>query len=258
MTVEERSMAEARVVLITGAASGIGAATASRFAENGDRLVVVDIAHEPLAAIASDLAESHQADAVPIVADVTDVSSVETMIADAVERVGGFDVVHANVGICPPERPLIDTDPATVDRILDVNVRGTINTLRAAIPHIRNGGAIVITASDSGLMAHPGAAVYAASKIALIGLGRCLAAELGPRRIRVNMVCPGGVDTPLTRGVYGDESDAVIAEYAASLPLGRISMPQDVAEVVFFLAGADQVTGVSLRVDGGDSLMGAL
>jgi 3-oxoacyl-[acyl-carrier protein] reductase len=251
-------MATAKVVLITGAASGIGAATARAFAARGDHVVLADVDPHGLGAIDTQLASCGSADRLTVTVDLTDVAAVEAMIKEAIERFGSLDVVHANAGICPPERPLTETSPELVDKILAVNVTGTVNTLRAAVPAIRDGGSVVITASDSGLLAHPGAAVYAASKIALIGLGRSLAAELGPRRIRVNMVCPGGVDTPLTRGVYGAKSDQVIEEYGASLPLGRIAMPEDIARAVVFLADAEHVTGVSLRVDGGDGLMGAL
>jgi NAD(P)-dependent dehydrogenase (short-subunit alcohol dehydrogenase family) len=250
-------MTDAPLILITGAASGIGAATARCFARAGWRLVLADIDTRGLAAVGADLLPLGAAHVVTTQADVTSVDSVNAL-AGAARSAGPLDAVHANVGICPPERPLVDTDPGTVDRILDVNVKGTINTLRVTVPLVRDGGAIIITASDSGLLAHPGAAVYAASKIALIGLGRALAAELAPRRVRVNMVCPGGVDTPLTRGVYGDTIDAELASYAATNPLGGIAQPEWIADAVFFLASARHVTGVSLRVDGGDGLMGAV
>ena len=250
-------MADTPLILITGAASGIGAATARSFARAGWRLVLADIDTRGLEAVRADLSPLDAADVVTVPTDVTSVDSVSAL-AGTVRSAGLLDAVHANVGICPPERPLVDTDPATVDRILDVNVKGTINTLRATVPLVRDGGAVMITASDSGLLAHPGAAVYAASKIALIGLGRALAAELAPRRIRVNMVCPGGVDTPLTRGVYGDTIEAELASYAVTNPLGGIAQPEWIADAVFFLASARHVTGVSLRVDGGDGLMGAV
>lgn len=250
-------MADTPLILITGAASGIGAATARSFARAGWRLVLADIDTRGLEAVRADLSHLDAADVVTVPTDVTSVDSVSAL-AGTVRSAGLLDAVHANVGICPPERPLVDTDPATVDRILDVNVKGTINTLRATVPLVRAGGAVMITASDSGLLAHPGAAVYAASKIALIGLGRALAAELAPRRIRVNMVCPGGVDTPLTRGVYGDTIEAELASYAVTNPLGGIAQPEWIADAVFFLASARHVTGVSLRVDGGDGLMGAV
>ena len=109
-------------------------------------------------------------------------------------------------------------------------------------------------------MSHPGGAVYSATKIAMIGLGRCLGLELAPRRIRVNMVCPGGVDTPLTRMAYPDDADGVIAEAANMNPLGQFGEPGDIAEAFWFLASerARHISGVSLRVDGGDCLAGAL
>jgi 3-oxoacyl-[acyl-carrier protein] reductase len=250
-------MTDAQLALITGAASGIGAATARTFARAGWRLVLADIDGPRLDTVSEHVRSLGAADVLAVPADVTSVSSVNELMTRASTR-GRLDALHANVGICPPERPLVDTDPATVDRIVDVNVKGTINTLRAAVPHVREGGAIIITASDSGLLAHPGAAVYAASKIALIGLGRSLAAELAPSRIRVNMVCPGGVDTPLTRGVYGAAIDDELASYAVTNPLGGIAQPEWIADAVFFLASARHVTGVSLRVDGGDGLMGAV
>ena len=102
--------------------------------------------------------------------------------------------------------------------------------------------------------------MYAATKMAVIGLGRSLAAELAPRRIRVNMVCPGGVDTALTRGAYGEDAERVIAEYAAANPLGRIAQPEDIARAMVFLASdaARHINGVALRVDGGDCLLGAV
>jgi NAD(P)-dependent dehydrogenase (short-subunit alcohol dehydrogenase family) len=244
------------VVLVTGAASGIGAASARAFAGRGDRVVLVDINAEGLQDVAAGLASPDEHLALPV--DLTDPGAVGSMVERAHEHFGGFDAVHANAGMCPPERPFTETAPEVVDRVLDVNVKGIINTLRSAVPSVRDGGAVVITASASGLLAHPGAAVYAASKIALIGLGRCLAAELAPRRVRVNMVCPGGVDTALTRGVYADAAEEVIHDYTLTNPLGRIATAPDIANAVLFLVDAPHVTGVSLRVDGGDGLMGAV
>jgi 3-oxoacyl-[acyl-carrier protein] reductase len=246
-----------RVVLVTGAASGIGAATARAFAACGDKLVLADIAEEALRNVSKGLPAAPD-DVLAMRTDTTDVHSVDSLLNAAIDQFGSLDVVHANAGICPPERPLADTAPDVVDRILSVNIAGTVNTLRAAVPHVRDGGAVVITASISGLQAHPGAAVYAASKIALIGLGRALAVELAPRRIRVNMICPGGVDTPLTRNAYGDDAERVIAGYREDNLMGRIAEPEDIAAAVLYLARAKHVTGVSLRVDGGDCLMGAV
>ena len=120
----------------------------------------------------------------------------------------------------------------------------------------------MITSSTSGLLAHDGGAIYAATKIALIGLGRSLALELAGRSIRVNMVCPGAVNTTMIRGIWGGEAEAEAAlqDYASKNPLRRFAEPEDIAHAIMFLASSEarHITGVSLRVDGGDGLGGAL
>lgn len=249
-----------QVVLITGAASGIGAATARGFAEAGWSVVLGDVAEDPLRVVEASI-RGNGGSALGLVVDVRDESSVRSMVAAAVERFGGFDAVCPNAGIGFPERPFEETRP-DVDRLIDVNLRGAISVLLIALPHVRPGGSVVITSSTSGLLAHDGGAVYAATKIALIGLGRSLALELAPRSIRVNMVCPGAVNTPMIRDVWGSEAEAerALEEYARDNPLGRFAEPEDVAEAIMFLASskARHITGVSLRVDGGDGLRGAL
>jgi NAD(P)-dependent dehydrogenase (short-subunit alcohol dehydrogenase family) len=247
-------LSDPRVALVTGAASGIGAAAARAFAMHGDRLVLVDLDADALGALEAELT----ADTLAVAADVSDPAAMDAVAEQATTRFGTLDVVFANAGIAFPERPITETPPDVVERLLHVNVIGAVNTLRSCVPLVPDGGAIVLTSSISGQIAHPGAAVYGATKIALIGLARSLASELSPRRIRVNCVCPGGVDTPLVTAVMGDERDADIAEYAKVNPLGRIATPDDVAEVVLFLAGAAHVNGVALRVDGGDALLGAI
>jgi NAD(P)-dependent dehydrogenase (short-subunit alcohol dehydrogenase family) len=248
------------VALITGAGSGIGAATARLFASRGTRLALGDIAADRVAAVADEIRASG-GDALDGVVDVRDDAAVRAFVAAAVGRFGELDAVLPIAGVfVPPEAPLTEITDAALGTLLDVNVRGVVHVLRAALPHVRDGGAIVLTSSISGLQSHPGAAVYAASKIAIIGLGRSLALELNARRIRVNMVCPGGVDTPLTRGAYPDNADEIVAEYAGLNPLGRIAQPEDIAEAKWFLASAAarHVNGVALRVDGGDCLNGAV
>jgi NAD(P)-dependent dehydrogenase (short-subunit alcohol dehydrogenase family) len=167
-----------------------------------------------------------------------------------------LDVVCTIAGVfIGPERPLQDTDDDVIDRLLDVNVKGVIRVLRAALPHVRDGGAIVLTSSISGLVAHPGGAAYAASKTAQLGLARSLAAELSPRRIRVNVICPGTIDTPMAHAAH---TPAQLAGFARDNPLGRLGTPEDVAGAFLFLARAGYVNGMALRVDGGDTLLGAL
>jgi NAD(P)-dependent dehydrogenase (short-subunit alcohol dehydrogenase family) len=245
--------------LITGAGSGIGAAAARLFVEAGAAVVLADLSEERLRSVELNLGAA--ADTVLAVAtDVRDDRSVRALVQAGVERFGGFDTVCPNAGVTFPEKPFEQFEDAEVEQLLAVNLMGVILTLRAAVPHLRDGGSAVLTSSISGLQAHAGAAVYAATKMAVIGLGRSLAAELAPRRIRVNMVCPGGVDTALTRGAYGEDAERVIAEYAAANPLGRIAQPEDIARAMVFLASdaARHINGVALRVDGGDCLLGAV
>ena len=248
-----------QVTVVTGAASGIGAAAARAFASAGHHLVLGDVAERALNAIADELSESgSNVAAVPL--DVRDGNSVRAFIATGVERFGDFSCVFANAGVSFPEAPLVTTTDEVVDTLIEVNLRGAMLVVRDAIPHLRTRGCVILTSSTSGLQSHPGAAVYSATKFALIGFGRSLALELAPQRIRVNMVCPGGVDTPLTHGVYGDDTSRVLAEYAQENPLGRFAVASDVADAVVFLASAkaQHINGVALRVDGGDCLLGAL
>jgi NAD(P)-dependent dehydrogenase (short-subunit alcohol dehydrogenase family) len=240
------------VVLITGAASGIGEATARAFAAQGDALVLGDADELNLRRVA----ESIAGEVLAVPADVRDEDATRALIQAAVERHGALDVVCTIAGVfVGPERPLEDTDDDVVDRLLDVNVKGVIRVLRAALPHVNDGGAIVLTSSISGLVAHPGGAAYAASKTAQLGLARSLAAELSPRRIRVNVICPGTIDTPMAHTAHTPEQ---LDGFATDNPLGRLGQPEDVAGAFLFLARAGYVNGMALRVDGGDTLLGAL
>jgi NAD(P)-dependent dehydrogenase (short-subunit alcohol dehydrogenase family) len=240
------------VVLLTGAASGIGAATARAFAVQGDAVVLSDADAPRLRGVA----EALPGDVLAVPADVRDEAATRALVAAAVARHGALDVVCTIAGVfVGPERPLEDTPDDAIDRLLDVNVKGVIRVLRAALPHVRDGGAVILTSSISGLVAHPGGAAYAASKTAQLGLARSLAAELAPRRIRVNAICPGTIDTPMAHAAHTPEQ---LHAFAEANPLGRLGRPEDVAGAFLFLARAGYVNGMALRVDGGDSLMGAL
>lgn len=249
-------MVEQQVVVITGAASGIGEATARVFAREGAKVVLLDEQRERLRELCDQLGDT----CAEYVVDIRDDGAVRVAVADAVLRFGGFDVICQNAGIGFPEAPLTETTEEAVRAMLDVNLLGAVHVLRAAIPAVRDGGVIILTSSTSGQQGHPGAAVYAATKIGLIGLGRSLALELAPRRIRVNMVCPGGVDTPMLEKVYGGGSTAAMLDYEHQNLLGRIAAPTDVANAIHFLASpeARHINGVSLRVDGGDCVLGAI
>jgi NAD(P)-dependent dehydrogenase (short-subunit alcohol dehydrogenase family) len=249
-----------QVALITGGGSGIAAETARLFASRGASVVLGDIAEERVSEVAASI-RGTGGDATSHRVDVTDDASVRAFVAAAVELHGGIDVVLPIAGVfVPPEAPITEISDAAIDTLINVNLRGVIHVLRAAIPHVRERGSVILTSSTSGLMSHPGGAVYSATKIAMIGLGRCLGMELAPRRIRVNMICPGGVNTPLTRNAYPDNADEIIAEAAEMNPLGQFGEPVDIAEAFWFLASPNSrhVNGVSLRVDGGEALAGVL
>jgi NAD(P)-dependent dehydrogenase (short-subunit alcohol dehydrogenase family) len=254
------NVADPRVALITGAGSGIAEATARLFAARGASVVLGDVAGDRVESVAESIRVAG-GDASAHSVDVRNDAAVRAFVSAAVERHGGIDVVLPIAGVfIPPEAPITEISDETLDTLLDINIRGVVHVLRAAIPHVRDGGSVILTSSTSGLASHPGGAVYSATKIAMIGLGRCLGMELAPRRIRVNMVCPGGVNTPLTRAAYPDNADEIIAEATSLNPLGQFGQPDDIAEAFWFLASprARHVNGVSLRIDGGETLAGAL
>ena len=242
-----------QIVLITGAGGGIGAQAARAFAADGHRVAAADVNGARLEALAAEIPAEQL---LTVAADVRDRSSVEAMVARTVERFGPIDVLCPNAGVfVGPDRPIEETPDDAIDLLIDVNIRGVVNVLQAGLPHVRPGGAVILTSSISGLQAHPGGAVYAATKTAQIGLARSLAAELGPRRIRVNVISPGTIETAMATEAHTPEQ---LAEFADANPLGRLGQPADVAEAFVFLARASYVNGVVLRVDGGDCLMGAL
>jgi meso-butanediol dehydrogenase/(S,S)-butanediol dehydrogenase/diacetyl reductase len=239
---------EGKVVLITGAASGIGAATARRFAGEGAKLMLADIDAEGGEALARELGQR----AVFLATDVRDQAQVEALVEAAVDRFGRLDVLFNNAGSgVPGQTP--DLDPAQWRDLFELDVHSVFYGCRAAIPHMRNagGGAIVNTASISGLAADPGLCAYNAAKGALVNYTRSLAVDHARDGIRVNAVCPGPVETPLLLPVLS--LPRVREEYAKLIPMGRVGEPDEIAGAVLFLASDDAsfMTGAMLVVDGG-------
>jgi meso-butanediol dehydrogenase/(S,S)-butanediol dehydrogenase/diacetyl reductase len=242
---------EGRVVLVTGAASGIGAASARRFAAEGARLWLGDRNESGCAAVAREIDPSGER-AVARGLDVRELAAVEAFTGSAVERFGRLDVVFNNAGI--GNFGLVhEMDPKVWHDIIDVDLNSVYYGCRAAIPHLRagGGGAIVNTASISGLLGDYGLAAYNAAKGAVVNLTRSLALDHARDGIRTNAVCPGPIETALTAPMQG--IPALMEEYRRLLPMGRMGTADEVASAVAFLASDDAayVNGVCLAVDGG-------
>jgi NAD(P)-dependent dehydrogenase (short-subunit alcohol dehydrogenase family) len=239
--------AVSRIAVVTGAASGIGAATARRLAVDGYELCLVDRAEEALGHLAASL------DANWLAADVTEPGAAERVL----DQAGGADVLVTAAGAIL-RRTAEETSDADWDAALALNLTATFRFCRAAVPAMRarGGGAIVTVGSGWGLVAGPRAVAYAATKAAVVNLTRALAIDHGADRIRANCVCPGDTDTPLLHdelAQLGEDAASGIAASGAGRPLGRVAQPTDIAAAIAWLASpeARHVTGTTLVVDGG-------
>ena len=241
-----------KVVLITGAASGIGAATARRFAKEGAELMLGDINESGLAAIAAELGGAGAAVAFQVT-DVSERTQVEALVGAAVDHFGRLNIVFNNAGTGAYGKTP-DLYPDVWHKVIAVDLHSVFYGCRAAIPHLRRagGGVIINTASISGLYGDYGLAAYNAAKGAVVNYTRALAIDHARENIRVNAVCPGPIETPLMSPIFA-ASPAIVDEYTRLVPMGRIGQPEEIAGAVAFLASDDAsfVTGAMLVVDGG-------
>lgn len=246
---------EGKVAVITGGGTGIGAATARRFAEEGAKVVVTGRRPEPLEAVAREV------DGLAVPGDVTDPDHAPGAVAAATEAFGGLDILVANAGL-GFGGAVANVDDERWSRTLDVNVTGAFRFVRAAIPALleRDGGSIVLVSSVSGLVSSTESAAYVTSKAAMLGLARSIAVDYGPKGIRANALCPGWVATPMGDRAMKDliERERVSLGEAYRLatkdvPLRRPATPEEIAACCLFL-GSDEssiVTGTVLVADGG-------
>lgn len=244
-----------KCALVTGAASGMGAASARLLADEGARVVLADIDAEGAEAAAGDIRE-HGAGAVAVTCDVASSTDVERAVEMAVGAFGGLDVVVNCAGIIR-RADVVQTTEEEWDRVMAVNVRSVFLTAKFAVPVMvaRGGGSIISISSGWGLKGGPDAASYCASKAAVVNLTRAMAIDHGPQGIRVNCICPGDTDTPMLRSEARQLGldEAAFLEEAADRPLHRLGTADDVAQAVRYLASdeAAWVTGAVLVVDGG-------
>jgi NAD(P)-dependent dehydrogenase (short-subunit alcohol dehydrogenase family) len=242
-----------RVVVVTGGASGIGAACARRYAAEGARVVIGDIDLAKAEAVAREVGGAAWR------CDHTDAAQCQALVDFAVDRFGTLDALHNNAGTGWTGR-FEDMTPDQARRLIDVVVIGPVLMTQAALPVLRRsqvagGASILFTASGLGVHGRPMISVYSAGKHAIVGLMRSLALELGPEGIRVNAVCPGIVDTPLVRATTGGwgPTEQVLETFRLGTPLRRLARPEDVAASAAFLLSDDaaNLTGTALLVDGG-------
>lgn len=244
-------------VLVTGGASGIGESSVRRFVAEGAAVAIVDLDEARGTALADELSGSGTV--IYRRADITREAEVAAVVADVVAALGGLDVLHANAGIAVGGSAVEQTEEDW-DRVYAVNVKAPWLCSKHVIPHLlaAGGGSIVITGSTSGLLGFPGVIAYTSSKGAVINLTRSLALEHAQQGIRVNCVCPGHIDTPMSRKHFEDPADpsalaAGFAMLAAQLPVNRMGTPEEVAALCVFLASDDAgfCTGGIYVCDGG-------
>ncbi|WP_159901771.1 SDR family NAD(P)-dependent oxidoreductase [Salinirussus salinus] len=243
------------VAVVTGASSGIGRASAERFAAEGASVVVADI-DEAGGTETVERIEDDGGEATFVEVDVSDPDSVQAMVDATVERYGSLDVAHNNAGILTDFVPVTEIEESDWDTLIDVNLKGVWACLKAEIPAMleSNGGAVVNTTSEEGLVGGPARGSYVASKHGVVGLTRTAALEFADAGLRVNAVAPGPIDT----GMSPDSMDAEDLEgmreaVREEIPLGRFGEPEEVAGATAYLCSEDAsfVTGHTLVVDGG-------
>lgn len=249
-----------KVAVITGGASGIGKATATLIAKEGGSVVVCDCREDAVAAVLGEFADRFPA-IESLVADVASAADMERLVRFTVETFGGIDILVNNAGI-QMFGSVVDLGEEDWDRTLAVNLKGAFLASKFAVPEMRKrgGGAIVNVASVHAFATISNRVAYAASKTGLLGLTRAMALDHGPENIRVNVVCPGPVDTPMLRDAWarihpGRPMAELLDELAGLLPVGAVGQPAEVAEMIAYLAGprAGFVTGGEFKIEGGVS-----
>jgi NAD(P)-dependent dehydrogenase (short-subunit alcohol dehydrogenase family) len=244
------------VALVSGAASGIGRATAQRFAEEGASVVAADIDVEGGEETVSQI-ESEGGEATFVETDVTDESDLAAGVEAAVDTYGSLDFAFNNAGIEGDQVSFSDQDNANWNRVLDINLNGVFFAMREEIPAMleSGGGAIVNTSSIAGILGFPNLSPYVASKHGVVGLTKTAAVEFSSDGLRVNAVLPGVIETPMVAR-SGEQDPEATEQTIAGIPASRLGQPEEIASAVVWLCSEDAsyVTGQPLPVDGGYSI----
>lgn len=239
-----------KVAVVTGSASGMGRATAIRFAKEGARVVVADLNSQGGELVVSEIAAAG-GNAVFQRTDVTREADIEAMIDRALRQFGRLDITYNNAGVLGALGYIEDIKAEDWDRTLAVLARSVFFGIKHSVKPMRKsgGGSIISTSSLAGLHGVPGLPAYTAAKFAVVGLTQTAACELGKDNIRVNCICPGGIDTPLVAKTFTPDA-------GRGMPLGRLGTPDDIADMVLFLASDESrwITGTAMVVDGGSNV----
>jgi NAD(P)-dependent dehydrogenase (short-subunit alcohol dehydrogenase family) len=252
---------EGKVALVTGGGSGIGEAAAVLFAREGARVAVLGRTREKLEETVQRIGES----AMAVEGDVSKYDDMERVVGEIVERWGRLDIVFANAGVNGVWAPIDELAPEEWEKTIAINLNGTFFSIKAAFPHLKKrGGSVIVTSSVNGtrMFSNAGASAYASTKAAQVALTQMLAVELAKHRIRVNVICPGAIETEIDKNT--ERRDLEKAREPVEYPEGEIPLTdgkpgsaEQVAKLVLFLASdeSDHITGTPVWIDGGQSLL---
>jgi NAD(P)-dependent dehydrogenase (short-subunit alcohol dehydrogenase family) len=255
---------QGKVALVTGAGSGIGKATAVLFGQEGARVGLLGRTEEDLLVTAGEM-NTREEKGLPLVADISKPDEMQSAIEKLIQKWGRLDIVFANAGINGVWAPLDELTPEDWDQTLDVNLKGTFLTLKYSLPYLKTqGGSVIVTSSVNGtrMFSNTGATAYACSKAAQVAFAKMTALELAQFRIRVNVICPGAIETEIDDNTEQRELEEV--REPVKFPEGKIPLTDgepgtsnQVAQLVLFLASdaSSHITGTEMWVDGGQSLL---
>jgi NAD(P)-dependent dehydrogenase (short-subunit alcohol dehydrogenase family) len=261
---EQTMTVRGKVALITGAGSGLGEATAKLLAREGAKVAALGRTQDEVQKIADEI-NAQGGEAIPVVADISDPDAMQRAVQQTVDRWGRLDIVFANAGINGVWAPLEDLTPDDWRKTIDINLNGTFYTVKYAVPFLkRQGGSVIITSSVNGtrMFSNTGASAYASTKAAQVAFGKMIALELAKHRIRVNIICPGAIESKIDqnterRNVEQEKEPVEFPEGEIPLTDGAPGKAEDVADLVLFLASdnSKHISGTEIWIDGAQSLL---